>query len=44
MKSALEISINQLLNEKLALLENHLKADVLAYYGNILDNIERSPL
>lgn len=40
MKSALEISINQLLNKKLALLEDCLKADVLAYYGNILDNIE----
>ena len=40
MKSALEISINQLLNKKLALLENCLNADVLAYYGSILDNIE----
>ena len=40
MKSALEISVNQLLNKKLASLEDYLKADVLAYYGNILDNIE----
>ncbi|WP_455151173.1 SDH family Clp fold serine proteinase [Capnocytophaga sp.] len=40
MKSALEISINQLLNKKLASLEAYLKADVLAYYGSILDNIE----
>lgn len=40
MKSALEISVNQLLNKKLASLEDYLKADVLAYYGSILDNIE----
>ena len=40
MKTALENNINQLLNKKLASLEEYLNADVLAYYGNILDNIE----
>ena len=40
MKTALENNITQLLNKKWASLEEYLNADVLAYYGNILDNIE----
>lgn len=41
MKPIFDLTLHEILNERLAKLEEHFKADVIFYYGPIADSLEK---